>query len=118
MLPCDGVELLNPLPITTARFPASAQAGVPPHYDLSQEHQQIMVPFVYGVMHCTLYTLGILPLTMCRRLIRLLSPYPLLVNLFRLEHVNYWHRTLGYAIAWGILVGAAIWCVPPSRTGE
>ena len=73
--------------------------------------QNYSVPILYGVMHANLVTFGLLPLTYCRTIIRVLSKSPTLDYMLHLDRLGVWHRSLGYALSGGILAGALIWWV-------
>lgn len=73
--------------------------------------QNYSVPILYGVMHANLVTFGLLPLTYCRTIIRVLSRSPTLDYMLHLDRLGVWHRSLGYALSGGILAGALVWWV-------
>lgn len=86
--------------------------GLPPHYVFEKDVQQrILIPIVYGIMHGNLITFGLLPLSMSRWLIRLLSKNVYLGRFFKVEHMYHLHMRLGYNLFWGILISAIIWWI-------
>eukprot|EP01050_Picozoa_sp_SAG11_P009537 SAG11_NODE_905_length_6605_cov_4.060406_1_plen_1994_part_10 len=89
---------------------------VPGRYDFDDPLQNIIVPIVYGVMHANLVTFGLLPLTMCRTTIRILSASPALDRWLHLDRLGVWHRALGYMLAAGLLLGATLWWIALSSS--
>jgi NAD(P)H-flavin reductase len=86
--------------------------GLPPQYDFVNEKiHRVLVPILYGVMHCNLLTIGLLPLTMCRWVIRTLSRWVFFEKFFHLENLFHLHQRLGFNLFWGVLVGAILWWV-------
>ena len=101
--------------------------GLAPHYNLSRSSHAHLVPLVYAVMHVCLIVFALLPLTMCRMLIRAImylesdflpSCFPssiahtsFLTRFFHLHDLYACHRFLGYTLCCGLYVGAASWWV-------
>ena len=99
--------------------------GLGPQYNLNRSIQAHLVPLLYGVMHVCLIIFALLPLTMCRMLIRavmafeadfLPSCFPtyvkqttVLTRVFCLHSLYACHRFLGYALCTGLYVGAVAW---------
>lgn len=85
---------------------------LPAHYDLDNEPiQKVLIPMVYGIMHCNLLTWALLPLTMTRRLICKLGEYYYISRFLHLEMWYEWHRMLGYLLIFGIFISALLWWI-------
>ena len=67
-------------------------------------------------MHCNLLTFGLLPLPMCRTVLKLLSSSDTLSALFHVEHAQWTHRMLGFLLMGGVLLGGVLWwfCLGPT----
>ena len=87
--------------------------GVPPQYNLATNpRQQVGVPIIYGFMHCALFSLGLLPLTMARGFIRDLSRVWIGAHKWiPIEHFVILHQRLGFFILFLIACGAATWLI-------
>ena len=87
--------------------------GVPPQYDLDgNTRQAIGVPFIYGFMHCALFSLGVLPITMTRGFVRDLSRvWPGMSRFIPIEHFVSLHINLGLFILALLACGATVWLI-------
>ena len=98
--------------------------AIPPQYSvngdganatLSIEIQKTMLPLLYGVMHCVLLSLSLLPLGMCRGFARGLSmTFPWLSQKWYglpVDEIEHLHRTWGWMSIGGLVVGCFIWMI-------
>lgn len=83
---------------------------LPPQYDFEKSALQSKgVPFLYGIMHTALYSLGLLPLAMCRGFHRDLFGWPLASRMLPLTKMEFLHRLLGCMALGAIMLGALLW---------
>ncbi|EOD21158.1 hypothetical protein EMIHUDRAFT_469863 [Emiliania huxleyi CCMP1516] len=68
--------------------------------------KRLMPPFEFGLMHAILFQLALLPLTMAKRLLALLST-EVLGSTFPFQHIMQFHIQVGYAFCI-LLIGATI----------
>lgn len=108
----QGEEPLLPQRIGNGGFGVTF-FGVPDQYDLGKNPRQAVgVPIVYGFMHCALFSLGLLPLTMIRGVIRDLSyVWPGVSNWIPTEHFVALHINLGLFILALLACGATTWMI-------
>jgi len=89
--------------------------GLGPAYDLADQYQTILVPVLYGLMHCALVLFCFLPLTMCRLTLLRICELPYIgsfaARLLGTHNMYGLHRELGYLMLILILVGAVIWWI-------
>jgi hypothetical protein len=89
--------------------------GLGPAYDLTDRHQALMVPILYGLMHDSLVLFCFLPLTMCRLTLLRICELPyiggLAARLLGTHNMYGLHRELGYLMLIFILLGAVIWWI-------
>jgi ferredoxin-NADP reductase len=101
--------------------------GLGPKYNLNRTAQAHLIPLLYGVMHVCLIIFALLPLTMCRMLIRAVMSFEAdfmptcfpsyvqqtsaLTHFLHLHSLYGVHRFLGYSLCIGLYVGAVAWWI-------
>lgn len=95
--------------------------GIPPQYSTDENLllnipiQKQLLPILYGVMHCVLLSLGLLPLGMCRGFARDLSrKFPSLARKWYglpVDEIEHLHRLWGWLSIGGLLVGCFLWLI-------
>jgi hypothetical protein len=85
--------------------------GIPPQYDFAaNKNQALAIPFVFGFMHMALIMLGLVPLPICRGIIRdLVQVWPGMKNWMPVDEFDLLHRQLGTLCMFYIWVGAMVW---------
>jgi len=85
---------------------------LPPQYDFEKSKLQSQgIPFLYGVMHCALFSLGLLPLAMCRGFHRDLFDWPIASRMLPLTQMEFLHQLLGCMALGAIMLGALLWFI-------
>jgi hypothetical protein len=87
--------------------------GVPPQYNFQLNRgQAYAIPFVFGFMHMAGVMMGLVPLPICRGIIRdLVQVWPGMKNWMPVDEFDLLHRQFGTLVLFYIWVGAWIWLV-------
>eukprot|EP00924_Labyrinthula_sp_SR-Ha-C_P013046 snap_masked-scaffold_12-processed-gene-7.40-mRNA-1 protein AED:1.00 eAED:1.00 QI:0/-1/0/0/-1/1/1/0/1296 len=94
--------------------------GLPPQYfgyansnlEETESVQGTIVPLIYGIMHCALFCLALLPLPICRGIWRELAyKVPTLNKYIPINDFDYIHQRLGMVLLGCLLTGAILWVV-------
>eukprot|EP00041_Stephanoeca_diplocostata_P037456 m.1419500 g.1419500 ORF g.1419500 m.1419500 type:complete len:912 (-) comp25040_c1_seq2:1340-4075(-) len=87
---------------------------VPPQYDVDNVPiQRSLLPVIYGVMHTALFSLGLLPVAMCRGMHRDLMNWSpnVLCAWIPLDDMTWLHTVLGVWALAAVVMAATIWIV-------
>jgi hypothetical protein len=107
--------------------------GIPPQYStiipengtaadrvLDIPIQKTLLPVLYGVMHCVLFSLALLPFGMCRGFARdLLRKFPALPEEWYgipIDEIEMLHKFWGWVSIGGLVVGCFIWLIMMGQT--
>lgn len=86
---------------------------VPPQYNLAASpNQAVAIPILYGLMHNALFFLAIVPLPMCRGLIRdLVKKAPAIRKYLPVDDLPGLHRFFAYNMFILLFSGATLWII-------
>ncbi|CAK9094073.1 Superoxide-generating NADPH oxidase heavy chain subunit B (NADPH oxidase B) (Superoxide-generating NADPH oxidase flavocytochrome B) [Durusdinium trenchii] len=85
--------------------------AVPPQYQIGINNlQSVTIPILYGVMHCALCTLGLVPVPLARGLWRdIVTKFPSVRQHIPVDDLAGLHKKLGFLMLGLLLLGGFIW---------